>query len=149
FELTPNPDEASRMRFTHEIKTALRADQVAEMLHFLGAFVGLDFPQTPFLRAISESPKQQQEIARTVLRRFIELDAHTGPLVLVLDDLQWADDETLLLVNELAVGLGGSPVVLLTAARPEMLVRSAGWGEGAVDHTRIDLRNLEGDDAEQ
>ena len=35
------------------------------------------------------------------------------------------------------------------AARPEMLVRSAGWGEGAVDHTRIDLRNLEHDDAEQ
>ncbi|HUJ58996.1 MAG TPA: tetratricopeptide repeat protein, partial [Kofleriaceae bacterium] len=34
-------------------------------------------------------------------------------------------------------------------ARPEMLVRSAGWGEGAVDHTRIDLRNLDPDDAGQ
>ncbi len=148
FELTPNPDETSRLRFSHEVKAVMNADQVAEMLHFLGAFVGLDFPQTPFLRAVTESPKQQQEIGRTALRRFIELDAQAGPVALVLDDLQWADDETLLLVNELAVGLGG-PVVLLTAARPEILIRSGGWGEGAVDHTRIDLRNLEGDDAEQ
>jgi hypothetical protein len=45
--------------------------------------------------------------------------------------------------------LGGSPVVMLAAARPEMLVRTPGWGEGAVDHERIDLRNLEPDDAEQ
>ena len=29
-----------------------------------------------------------------------------------------------------------------------MLVRSAGWGEGSIDHTRIDLRNLEQDEAE-
>jgi len=149
FELTPNPDEASKLRFAHEIRTVMGSDQVAEMLHFLGAFVGLEFPPTPFLRAVTESPKQHQEIARTALRRFIELDAQTSPLVLVLDDMQWADAETLGLVNELASGLGGSSVVLLTAARPEMLVQAGDWGQGGVDHERIDLRNLEPDDAEQ
>jgi tetratricopeptide (TPR) repeat protein len=149
FELTPNPDEASKLRFSHEVRSVMSSDQVAEMLYFLGSFVGLDFPPTPFLRAVTDNAKQFGELARTALRRFVELDAANGPLVLVLDDLQWADDETLALVSELAVGLGGSPVVLLAAARPEMLVRSAGWGEGAVDHTRIDLRNLEQDDAER
>ncbi len=149
FELVPNPDEASRMRFAHEIRTVMASDQVAEMLHFLGAFVGIEFPPTPFLRAVTENPKQHGEIARTALRRLFELDAGQGPLVLVLDDMQWADAETLGLVSELATGLAGSPIVLLTAARPEMLVHTAGWGEGAVDHTRIDLRNLEHEDAEQ
>ena len=57
FELTPNPDEASRLRFAHEIKTVMGSDQVGEMLHLLGAFVGLDFAPTPFLRAITESAK--------------------------------------------------------------------------------------------
>jgi len=148
FELTPNPDEASKLRFTHEIRSVFSSDQVSEMLHFLGGFVGLDFAPTPFLRAVTENAKQHSELSRTALRRFVELDAATGPLVLVFDDLQWADDDTLALINDLAIGLGGSPVVLLCAARPEMLVRSAGWGEGAVDHTRIDLRNLDEDDAE-
>jgi tetratricopeptide (TPR) repeat protein len=149
FELTPSPDDASKLRFQHEIRSVMMADQVAEILHFLGAFVGLDFPPTPFLRAVTENPKQHAQLARTALRRFFELDATQTPLVLVLDDLQWADDDTLALVGDLAAGLGGSPVVLLAAARPEMLVRSSGWGEGANDHTRVDLRNLEPDVAEQ
>ncbi len=149
FELMPDPDDTSRMRFQHELRSVLGNDQIAEMLHFLGGFVGMGFPPTPFLRAIVESPKQHDEIARTTLRRFFELDAAQGPIILVLDDMQWADPETLAMVSELASGLAGSPIVLLTAARPEMLVHTAGWGEGAVDHTRIDLRNLEPDDAEQ
>ena len=73
--------------------------------------------------------RQHAELARTALRRFIELDAAQSPLVLVLDDMQLADPETLTLVEELTAGLGGSPVVLLTAARPEMLVKAGGWGE--------------------
>jgi tetratricopeptide (TPR) repeat protein len=149
FELTPYPDEASKLRFVHEIKSVLGSDQVAEMLHLLGGYVGLEFPPTPFLRAFTESPKQLQEIARTALRRFVELDAAVAPVVLVFDDMQWADGETLSLIKELASGLAGSSVVIITAARPEMLVHTAGWGEGMIDHERIDLRNLEPDDAEE
>jgi tetratricopeptide (TPR) repeat protein len=149
FELTPHPDEVTRLRFSQELRGILGGDQIAEMLHFLGAFVGLEFPPTPFLRAIIESPKQHSEIARTALRRFVELDAGHGALVLVLDDMQWADAEMLAIVSNLASGLAGSAVVILCAARPEMLVHAAGWGEGAVDHSRIDLRNLEPEDAEQ
>ena len=148
FELTPHPDETSRLRFAHEIKAVMAADQVAEILYFLGAFVGLEFPPTAFLRAVVETPKHHDELARIALRRFVELDATQGPMVLVLDDLQWADDATLAMISDLAANLSGSAIVLLAAARPEMLVRSGGWGDGAVDHTRIDLRNLEHEDAE-
>lgn len=148
FELTPVPDDTSRLRFTHEVKTVMASDQVGEILYFLGGLVGLEFAPTPFLQAVTESPKQHAELARTALRRFVELDAAASPLVIVLDDLQWADDEALEMINDLAANLSGSPTVLLAASRPEMLVRSGGWGAGAADHTRIDLRNLELDDAE-
>ncbi|MBA3392209.1 MAG: tetratricopeptide repeat protein [Deltaproteobacteria bacterium] len=149
FELTPNPDDVAKLRFAHEIRTVTGTDEVAEMLHFLGGYLGLDFPPTPFLRAVSEHPKQHAELARTALRRFVELDSAQSPLVLVLDDLQWAEHETLAQVTELVAGIAGSPVVMLTAARPEMLVHAGGWGEGALDHERVDLRNLEPEDAEQ
>ncbi|HSR99850.1 MAG TPA: tetratricopeptide repeat protein [Kofleriaceae bacterium] len=148
FELLPIPDEASRLRFAHEVKTVMGSEQIAEMLHFVGSFLGLGYPVTPFLRAVTENPKQHTELARVALRRFIELDAAQSPLMLVLDDMQWADRDTIGLVSEIVGGLGGSPVVLLVAARPDMLVHATGWGEGA-DHERIDLRNLEPDDAEQ
>jgi len=149
FELTPYPDEASRLRFSHEVRSVMGSDQAPESLCFLGSFVGFEYPPTAFLRAVAENPKLYAELSRTVLRRFFEVDAANTPLVLVLDDMQWADPETLELVTELTAGLAGSPVVLIVATRPDMLVRAAGWGEGGIDHERIDLRNLEGDDAEQ
>jgi tetratricopeptide (TPR) repeat protein len=149
FELTPNADDVARLRFGQEIKQVLGSDQVAEMLYFLGSYVGIEFPTTAFLKAITENAKQQAELARAALRRFLELDTAHDPLVLVLDDMQWADTETLAMVSELATGLSGSPIVLLVAARPDMLVHAGAWGEGAVDHERIDLRNLEHEDAEQ
>ncbi|HET9625713.1 MAG TPA: tetratricopeptide repeat protein [Kofleriaceae bacterium] len=149
FELLPVPDETSRLRFAHEVRTVMGSDQVAEVLYFVGSFVGMDFPPTPFLRAVAESPTQHTALARVALRRFFEQDAAQTPLVLVLDDMQWADRDTLDLVSEIVGGLGGSPVVVLTAARPDMLVHATGWGEGEVDHERVDLRNLELDDAEQ
>lgn len=147
FHLVPNPDDTSRLRFAHEVRTTFGAEQ-AEMLHFLGSYVGLEFAPSPFLHLLEENPRQRADISRTALRRFIEVDANAGPIVLVLDDLQWADEDTLSLLSELAAGLGGSPVVLLCAARAEMLVRYPAWGEGTSDHERIDLRNLEPDDAE-
>jgi tetratricopeptide (TPR) repeat protein len=147
FELTPVPDEMAKLRFTHEVRDVLGSDQIAEMGFLIASFVGLEFLATPFLRALIEDPAQQAQLTKTALRRFIEGDAAKSPLVLVLDDLHWAGEETLELIHDLAGHVGG-PVVLLCAARPEMLVRMGGWGEGDIEHTRIDLRNLEGDDAE-
>ncbi len=89
FELTPDPDEVARLRFSHEVRTVM-GTEVAEALCFLGGFVGLPYPPTPFLRAIEDNAKLSAELARAVLRRFLELDAGNGPLVLVLDDMQWA-----------------------------------------------------------
>jgi tetratricopeptide (TPR) repeat protein len=149
FEITPNPDDVTKLRFAHEIKSVMGSDQIAELQYFLGKLVGLDFLPTPFLSAVAENPKQHGELTRVALRRFIEADAAQSSLVIVLDDLQWADKETLSIVTDLVSGLAGSPLVLLTAARPEMLVHAGGWGEGAVDHERIDLRNLESDAAEE
>jgi tetratricopeptide (TPR) repeat protein len=149
FELTPDPDEVAKLRFSHEIKSVMGSDQVAEMLFLIGAFVGLEFPPTPFVKAITENKRLLDEVSRSALRRFIELDAAHDPLVVVLDDMQWADRDTLAVVSELAHGLAGSPVVLLTAARPDMLVHAGNWGEGDIDHERVDIRNLEPEAGEE
>ncbi|MEM9491700.1 MAG: AAA family ATPase, partial [Myxococcota bacterium] len=140
---------AVRTRFEAEVKRVFADDRVSEVLHFLGRFIDLHFPDSPFLRVLREDREQHDEIARTVLCRFIEADAQLSPLVLILDDLQWADDQTLHLLEELGGRLAQSPVVIIACTRPEMLVRSPDWGLGGIAHLRVDLRNLEADNAER
>jgi tetratricopeptide (TPR) repeat protein len=134
--------EAAVARFRGAVEEVFGDGRIAEVLHFLGSFLDLHFPDSPFLRVFGESRAQHDDIARTVLRRFIEVDAEKGPLVLVLDDLHWADDDTLELFRDLGSRLGGAAVVLIACARPEMLVRCPEWGAGVTDHRRVDLRNL-------
>jgi tetratricopeptide (TPR) repeat protein len=142
-----DPAEAARESFIRQVAEVFGQERIAEVMHFLGGYLDLHFADSPFLSVLAENPRQHDDIARTVLRRFFERDAQLGPLVLVIDNLQWADADTLALLNELGSQLGGAPLVLICCARPEMLMRCADWGVAASDHLRIDLRNLEPDDA--
>lgn len=146
--------ELNRTLFLDELRLVVGAEPLPEVSHLLGGLIGLEFASSTFLRTITEDPRQRADVLRTALVRFVELDAKRSPLLLVLDDMHLADDVALTLVKDLAAGLGGSPVIMVVAAQPELLVRSPHWGkagaagEHEIDHLRIDLRNLEPDDAE-
>ncbi len=144
-----DPAEKQRMQFKTEVSRVFGGEDVAEVLHLLGGFLGLGFDDTPFVRLLKDNPDQYEDIARTVLRRFIETDASKSPLVMIFDDLQWADDDTLQVLKDLGAGLGGSSVMLVACARPDMLMQCPDWGQNATDHVLIDLRNLDDDDAER
>lgn len=76
--------------------------------------------------------------ASAAWRRFIELLARRGPLVLVFDDLHWADDATLDFLDDLA-GSTHAPLLVLGTARPELLDRRPSW----TDSTSISVLRLE------
>jgi tetratricopeptide (TPR) repeat protein len=150
FGIQEADDEGKRLEKVRTQLSGVFADRrMAEVIHFLGRYLDLRIADNAFIRAISlsEDPRQEDRIARTVLRRFLELDAERTPLVLAFDDLHLADDDSLTLLSELGEGLGGSPVLLVAAARPELFVRRPSWGSGTADHTRIDLAPLDKKDA--
>ena len=57
-----------------------------------------------------------------------EVLAQRRPLVVVLDDLQWAEPTFLDLVEHVADLARGVPIVLMCMARPELLDGRPGWG---------------------
>jgi len=61
-------------------------------------------------------------------RRFFEALAEERPLVLVVEDLHWADDGLLDFIDHLADWAVASPIVLLCTARPEFHQRRRSWG---------------------
>ena len=78
-------------------------------------------------------------------RRFLEAVAG-GPLVLVFEDLHWADDAMLDFVDHLVERASGVPLLVLATARPELLQRRAGWGGGKPNTLTISLPPLSNDE---
>ena len=144
--------EAARARVREQVEAVLGDRRSEEFLHFLGAYLGLEFPGTPFARAVEETAAERRAVGRAVLRRFLELDAREQPLLLLVEDLHYAPEDTLDLFHCLATGLQEGPVLLLFGARPELLARRGDWfdgGSGKARHDRLDLAPLGPDEAAQ
>jgi len=82
-------------------------------------------------------------------RRFFESLADVRPLVLVFEDLQWADDALLDFVDQLADWASGVPILIVASARPELLERRAGWGGGKRNSATLSLAPLTQAETEQ
>src|SRR5262249_44381261 len=121
---------------------------VTEFLHFLGGFLDLKFPESPFIKAVEDDPEQFGRIARAVLRRFVEVDAEKSPLILTFEDLHWATDDTLDLVSYLSEATKDAPLLFIPVARPELLALKPDWClAGGAAHSRVELGPLGADDA--
>jgi tetratricopeptide (TPR) repeat protein len=79
-------------------------------------------------------------------RRFLEALAERSPLVLVFEDLHWADDSLLDFIDHLVDWAGGVPMLVVCTARPELLTRRPGWGGGKPNSATISLTPLSDDD---
>jgi class 3 adenylate cyclase/tetratricopeptide (TPR) repeat protein len=75
-------------------------------------------------------------------RKFFEAIAEKRPLVLVFEDLQWADDGLLDFVDHLVEWASGVPLLCVCTARPELLERRPDWGGGKRNATTISLSPL-------
>jgi class 3 adenylate cyclase/tetratricopeptide (TPR) repeat protein len=75
-------------------------------------------------------------------RRFFEGLAELDPLVLVFEDLHWADEGLLDFVDYLIEWAGAVPILVVATARPELLTRRPGWGGGKPNSATISLSPL-------
>ena len=75
-------------------------------------------------------------------RRLLEGLAEQRPLVLVFEDLHWADESLLDFVDELVDWVSDVPLLVVGTARPELLERRAGWGGGKLNATTLALAPL-------
>ncbi len=75
-------------------------------------------------------------------RVFLEAIAQQEPLILVIDDLQWADEALLDLLEYLTDRIDDVPILFLCPARPDFYERRRDWGGGRRNFTTIVLEVL-------
>jgi len=79
-------------------------------------------------------------------RRFFEALAERRPLVLVFEDLHWADEGLLDFVDHLVDWAVGVPILVACTARPELLSLRSGWGGGKSNAVTLSLSPLSDDE---
>jgi len=102
-------------------------------------------PLVGLAEAIPTSGDRRAE-AYAAWRRFFEALAEQRPLVIVFDDLHWADESLLDFVDHLVDWATAVPLLVVCTARPELLSRRAGWGGGKPNATTISLSPLSNDE---
>ena len=81
------------------------------------------------------------------MRRLLETGARRHPLVVVFDDLHWAEPTFLDLVEHVADWSRDAPIFLLCLARPELHDSRRAWGGDKFNATSVLLEPLGEDDA--
>ena len=77
------------------------------------------------------------------VRRTLEAAADRGrPVLVTIEDLQWAEPMLLDLIEHLADSVRGLPLLLICTARPELLDHRPGWGGGKFNATSILIEPL-------
>ena len=85
-------------------------------------------PRILVLLGLEETPSGGRDELFAAWRTFFERLAAAGTVVLVFEDIQWADDGLLDFIEHLLDWGRSHPIFVVTLARPELLDRRPGWG---------------------
>ncbi len=101
-----------------------RGERQAQLI---GQLSGLDFADSPTVKGLD--PRSLRDQALMALRAYLQaLAAQGGSLpVLIVEDLHWADENSLDLLQHLLAHAAELPLALVMTARPPLLVRRPDW----------------------
>ncbi len=131
------------------------AGEEADVLHARCLHYGEDityWPLVEILIAIGVDPetviRASPADTQLIFRRLLEARAAERPQIVLLDDIQWAEEVFLDLIEHIADWSRDAPIFLLCVARPELLEVRPGWGGGKLNATTILLEPLSADDCD-
>jgi class 3 adenylate cyclase len=91
-------------------------------------------------------PRQVRLETHEAWRAFFTGLTAARPAIVVVEDIHWADDPLLDLLEELAERVAG-PLLFVCPSRPDLAQRRTGWGGGKRNFSSIFLEPLSHDDA--
>jgi class 3 adenylate cyclase len=110
-----------------------------ELASHLGLLIGLG----------TDGEVGDRQVLFLAARRYLESLAREQPVVLVFEDIHWADSGTFDLLELFASRVRDVPLMLLALARPDLLLTRPGWGGGLPSYTALPLEALNATDAQE
>jgi class 3 adenylate cyclase/tetratricopeptide (TPR) repeat protein len=138
-----DPVEVARVRLREATagllaRIGLTEAELDQTVHALAATAGIPLADSPLARL--EPQAVADELARA-WPRFATASASRGPSVFVVEDLHWAEDR-LLDMLERVVARSSGPLMIVSTARPEFAESHPSFVAGREDSSSVSLRPL-------
>lgn len=132
----------SPARVMKKFRTGMEGILDADRADVVGHLVGFDFYSagSQAVQNLLGSPSFSQ-LATAYLTNYIRAVAG-GPTVIFLEDMHWADDSSLDLVDRFVTEIPKARLLIVCLARPIVFERRPHWGEGREAYTRLGLEPL-------
>ena len=120
-----------------------KAEMDVEAVRLIGHLLGLDTGE----QQAHGDARELHDRALVHLGEYFCHLASVDPVVVLCEDIHWADDSSLDAIQRVAETLIDKPVLIVLTARPSLFERNQPWeGRGAL-HTRLDLHPLSEEDS--
>jgi len=127
-------------KLSARLATLLSSDRLAAVQARIALLLGLE-PAAAVLPNVS-AERIGVELSWGI-RQYLEAVAAHETLVVVIDDLQWAEPAVLEVLGQVADRSSAVPVLLICIARPELLERSPSWAASRSNTSLVHLEPLE------
>ncbi len=119
------PAAARRQKLRDRIAQRFEGDDVDRLAAFLGNLVGVPAAagEGVRLQAARQNALLMADQTRRAFEDFLDREAAAQPILLVLEDLHWADHASVDLVDAALRTLDDRPLFVLATARPEVTAR--------------------------
>lgn len=103
-----------------------------EAIHLIGSLMGLSWPASKYIAQTRTHPEIRVKRAFELTRELFQRAGNFGPIILIFDDLHWADKLSIELLEFLVKpGPDPLPLLIVTAARKEFLRTHPRWANFA------------------
>ncbi len=106
----------------------------------IGLLLGLEIEETDLLRALDAQTRQR--ITFLIVTGLVDHISSEQPLLLFIDDLQWADDISIELVNHVTHQVSDRPLLVAVAHRPDEVLNASFNVADLPHHTDLRIQEL-------
>jgi class 3 adenylate cyclase/tetratricopeptide (TPR) repeat protein len=124
------------------VANGVSAEDAVADAHLLGHLIGFDWSSSPHVQGILGDARQIRFRAFAAISRLLRSSAVDAPVVLLMEDLHWADDGSLDLLETLGAELAGAAVLVVSTTRPELFERRPRHAPASGPDVRLELRAL-------
>ncbi len=125
----------------HKFRAGMQPILTIEQADLVGHLIGFDFSSSPAVRNLLGS-HDIARLASAYLINYVRTLAEQTSVLIFLEDIHWADDSSLELIERFPEAIPQAQLMLVGLARPVFFEQNPHWGQKSGSMTRIELKLL-------